>query len=145
MDEWPASREGVRPVQDGRAPSGPAPGALQATGVSRNGLITVVLNFEGRVEDLTIAPEALRTSPRRDSTAIAAEIQEAFNDAVDNLERTIRESTGGLLGGVETELDQLVERYESTMLQLTDDIAEAGRKLGAFSSDPAKNPRNPQQ
>ncbi|TDB84976.1 YbaB/EbfC family DNA-binding protein [Actinomadura sp. KC216] len=145
MDERSASRDSIRPVQNERAPSEPAPGALQATGVSRNGLITVVLNFEGRVERLTIAPEALRTGPRRDSATIAAEIQEAFNDAVDNLEQTIRESTGGLLGGVESELDQLVDRYERTMVQLTDDIAEAGRKLGAFPSDTAKGPRNEQR
>jgi hypothetical protein len=60
---------------------------------------------------------------------LAAQIKEAVNAAIDHLHETIREDTGGLLGGIDTSLDRITETFENTMNHLSNDIAEAHRRL----------------
>jgi ABC-type transporter Mla subunit MlaD len=92
-------------------------------------MINVTVTFEGRVSELRLDPQVLRLGPRRNAETLAAEIKQAVNAAIDHLHEIIREDTSGLLGGIETDLEQLTARHQSTMNQLSDALAQAHRRL----------------
>jgi DNA-binding protein YbaB len=129
MSEIPpfSQHDPVLPEPGQGPPPAIAPAALRGEGSAADGLIHVTVTYEGRIDRLHLDPEVLRLGPRRDAEALAGEIKHAVNAAIDHLHETIREDTG--FGGMDVDLDQIAEDFQNTMKQLTQNIAEAHRRL----------------
>lgn len=116
------------PRDDGHPPA-LAPDALRGEGQSADGGVHAIVTFEGRLDQLLLAPQVLRMGPERTPDDVAQAIKEAVNEAIDQLHEAIREDTGGVLGGVEDDLNRVAERFDATLGQLYSDIARAQRKI----------------
>jgi DNA-binding protein YbaB len=92
-------------------------------------MVRVTVTYEGRIDELWLDPQVLRLGPRRTAETLAAEIKEAVNAAVDQLDEIIREDNSALLGGMDADLGRIAETFENTMDRLSTDIAEAHRRL----------------
>jgi DNA-binding protein YbaB len=131
MSETPyfSRHEPVLPDRGRDQPPALAPGAIRGEGSAADGMIRVTVTYEGRIDELWLDPQVLRLGPRRTVESLAAEIKEAVNGAVDHLDEIIREDSSGLLGGMDADLGRIAETFENTMNRLSNDIAEAHRRL----------------
>lgn len=129
MSETPFSDFDPVLPERGQGDSPPlAPNAVRGEGSAADGMIQVTVTYEGRVDQLRLDPEVLRLGPRRSAESLAAEIKEAVNAAIDHLQETLREEVSAY-GGMDVNLDEITARFEGTMNQLSQDIAEAHRRL----------------
>jgi DNA-binding protein YbaB len=131
MSETPhfSRHDPVLPARGTGEPPALAPDAIRGEGSAADGMIRVTVTYEGRIDELRLDPQVLRLGPRRTVESLAAEIKEAVNAAVDHLDEIIREDSSGLLGGMDADLGRIAQSFENTMDRLSNDIAEAHRRL----------------
>ncbi|MGH3387651.1 MAG: YbaB/EbfC family nucleoid-associated protein [Actinomadura sp.] len=118
----------VLPERGQGDPPAIAPNTVRGEGSAADGMIQVTVTYEGRIDQVRLDPEVLRLGPRRDAEVFAREIKEAVNAAIDHLHEILREDIGGF-GGTDVDLNEVAERFEGTMSRLSQDIAEAHRRL----------------
>jgi DNA-binding protein YbaB len=101
-------------------------------GEAADGLISAVVGVDGRLVELQLDP-ALRGTGRRgpalDSEVLSAQIIEAVNAALDDLQAKIRNGLGSIGDKLAIDLDRLAEDFERTLNQVNNDIARAERRL----------------
>ncbi|MDA3628922.1 hypothetical protein OU415_26045 [Saccharopolyspora sp. WRP15-2] len=99
--------------------------SLQGCGSAADGQVRAIIAPDGRLADLSFSSELLSRGP----SEVAAAVQQAVNAGIDDLARQVRGDSGAL-GAFEQQLDQLTAGFERTIEKVTQDLAEAQKKLG---------------
>ncbi|MGH4017842.1 MAG: YbaB/EbfC family nucleoid-associated protein [Pseudonocardiaceae bacterium] len=106
--------------------------SLTGAGTALNGSIRAGVTADGRLDELHLKPEIVRLGQRgpvTDSVTLAAEIKNAVNAAIDDLQHKIGAVTPEAIGGFEADLDRLAADLDRTLDRITTDIARAQYRL----------------
>jgi DNA-binding protein YbaB len=105
---------------------------LLGHGEAAGGLIRAVVGADGRLTELRLDPELRRIGPGGpvvDSAAMSAQIIDAVNAALDDLETQVRNGLGGIGSRLASDLDRIAEDFERALGQVANDIVRAERRL----------------
>ena len=95
--------------------------AIVGRGSAGDGLVSVTVGADGRVEDVELSPGAT-----------GEQVRDAVNAAIDELAAALRAGGGGAFEALDAELDKITAGFEQAIGKVADDLAAAQKRLDSL-------------